>query len=79
MKKFKPPNNAKIYGKRISNNIINMNNVIITKNSNNKNIFKSKFKINKKEKEITKYNERELNELDYELALKYDHRSCCQY
>ena len=79
MKKFKPQNNTKIYGKRISNNIINMNNVIITKNSNNKNIFKSKFKINKKEKEITKYNEKELNELDYELALKYDHRSCCQY
>ena len=57
--------------------------MIINKNIN---IFNNKSKTNKKIDKISKqgkkemsYNDEELNNLDYELALRYDKRNYCQY
>ena len=43
------------------------------------NSIKYKNKTLKKTKEIMAYNDEELNNLKYELALKYDHRTYCEY
>ena len=56
-----------------------MNNIIISKNTNQNLISNDKFKIIQKAKKIMEYNEREMNELDYELALKNDRRSYCEF
>ena len=56
-----------------------MNNIIISKNTNQNLISNDKFKIIQKAKKIMEYNEREMNELDYELALKNDRRNYCEY
>ena len=86
-------NNKKNKSKNIINdnnrNFLNINkkrkgNLIITNGSNRK--FKrqtfptvSKDKVLKRTKEIMAFNDEELNNLEYELALKYDHRTYCEY
>ena len=79
IEKSNPPNKNKKYRKIVSQNIINMNNIIISNNTNKNLISKNNFEIIQNAKEIMEYNERELNELDYELALKNDRRSYCEY
>ena len=57
-------------------NILNVYNILT---QNKKNISINKEKIIRKAEGIMKYNEQELNELNYELALKYDLRNYCEY
>jgi hypothetical protein len=56
----------------------NINNIILesSKNQDQKN---EKNKIIQKTKEIMAYKEQELNQLKYNLALKYDKRTYCDY
>ena len=66
----------------VFNNFININehnNNIITQNTGTKIKIVDNIDIIQKTKEIMKYNERELNELNYRMALRYDKRSYCQY
>ena len=66
----------------VINNFININehnNNIVTQNTGTKIKIVDNIDIIQKTKEIMKYNERELNELNYRLALRYDKRSYCQY
>ena len=55
-----------------------MNNIFISNNTNKNIITKNEFRNIKNVREMI-YNERELNELDYELALKNDRRSYCEF
>ena len=50
----------------------------ITENNNNI-ILKDKLDIIQKAKEIMKYNEQELNEMNFTQALKYDKRNYCEF
>ena len=84
----------KIKNKRINNNIFLTNkctnsnisittNIISTKKMNNIGSFFNSKKSNKNEikmvKNIMNYNSEEINLLEYNLALKYDKRTFCQY
>ena len=51
----------------------------VTRINRQNNSIKNKNKALKKTKEIMAYNDEELNNLKYELALKYDHRTYCEY
>ena len=62
----------------INVNIENTNN-IPPEGSKNKIILINNENISRKTNEIMKYNEQELNELNYKLALKKDKRSYCEY
>ena len=64
--------------KNININIINMNNAL-TENSKNKIITINEEDIFLKTKEIMKFKEQELNEMDFRPALKYDKRNYCQF
>ena len=64
--------------KNKNNNIINMNNVL-TENSKNKIISINEVDIFEKTKEIMKFKEQELNEMDFRPALKLDKRNFCQF
>ena len=64
--------------RNINVNIENMNN-ILAEGSKNKIILINNENISRKTNEIMKYNEQELNELNYKLALKKDKRSYCEY
>ena len=69
----------------LSNKNIEKNNVnIFSKNNNNSNENKKENNGKNKNKdikinEIMKYNDRELNDLNYRIALKYDKRTFCQF
>ena len=79
-KKNNPPMKKKKI-KKLNNNIID-NSANIKRNDNsNRNILNEikNEEIIKKVKEIMEYNDEELNELEYEIALKNDHRTYCQY
>ena len=85
-----PPKRIKKKNKKskniVVNNAMNLNNKNIhniisenTYNDNNDNESNNNKKIIQKTKEIMAYNEQELNELKYRLALKYDKRNYCEY
>ena len=79
-----PPKKIKKFIKKrqCNNDINNLNNNVKTEilNENeNSNRNKNNEEIIKKVKEILEYNNQEINDLSYELALKFDKRSYCQY
>ena len=61
----------------INNNILTINNR--NKKNNNTSIIKNKESVLQKTKEIMNFNDLELNQLPYKLALKYDKRTYFQY
>ena len=77
---FKKDNSSK-KNKKIKNinfNSINMN-YNLTENSKNNIISINGANIYEKAKEIMKYNEQELNEMNFKQALKYDKRNYCEF
>ena len=79
-KKQRKKSNINIINNNINNNIININNQIQkTINNASELISVNKDEILKKTKDIMAYNDEELNNLKYELALKFDKRSYCNY
>ena len=65
------------YSKFVSNNkYVDKNKSVIP---NSKNELSKKESIIQKTREIMAFNDEEMNQLSYDLALKYDNRTCCEY
>ena len=75
---YNPPKKKKMRKIMIQNNISNSLNINYIR-KNNSNINSTNKEIITKVKEIMAYNDQELNNMEYKLALKYDNRTFSEF